>query len=99
LLPIVTNVSDVTNPQIQVFLKRGVPLHMPNKTGALGLHCAAAMGHVGMVQQLLQKGTNVDVRTKDGYSALHVAVQSGRPEVIETLLGCGADVQVKGCVA
>ena len=46
------------------FLKRGVPLHMPNKQGALGLHSAAAMGHVPMVKTLLSKGTNVDIRTK-----------------------------------
>lgn len=28
-----------------VFLKRGVPIAMPNKMGALGLHSAAAAGH------------------------------------------------------
>jgi hypothetical protein len=49
---------------MQVFLKRGVPLHMPNKMGALGLHCAASMGHVDVVNNLLAKGTHVDTKTK-----------------------------------
>jgi ankyrin repeat protein len=37
---------------------------MPNKAGALGLHCAAQMGHVGVLTNLLAKGTFVDVKTK-----------------------------------
>jgi ankyrin repeat protein len=48
------------------FLKRGVPLHMPNKRGALGLHSAAAAGFNNVVKMLISKGTNVDIRTKVG---------------------------------
>ncbi|CAJ0580832.1 unnamed protein product, partial [Mesorhabditis spiculigera] len=78
------------------FLKRGVPLFMPNKKGALGLHSAAAAGFNDVVKMLISKGTNVDIRTKDNYTALHVAVQSGKASVVETLLGSGADVHVRG---
>ncbi|CAJ0941647.1 unnamed protein product, partial [Mesorhabditis belari] len=78
------------------FLKRGVPLFMPNKKGALGLHSAAAAGFNDVVKMLIAKGTNVDIRTKDNYTALHVAVQSGKASVVETLLGSGADVHVRG---
>uniref|UniRef100_A0A914VF90 Uncharacterized protein n=1 Tax=Plectus sambesii TaxID=2011161 RepID=A0A914VF90_9BILA len=69
---------------------------MPNKTGALGLHCAAAMGHTEVVKTLIAKGTPVDIKTKENYTALHVAVQSGKADVVETLLGHGADVHVQG---
>ncbi|KHN74170.1 Ankyrin-2 [Toxocara canis] len=78
------------------FLKRGVPLYMPNKRGALGLHSAAAAGFTDVVRMLITRGTNVDIRTRDNYTALHVAVQSGRASVVETLLGFGADVHVVG---
>uniref|UniRef100_A0A7E4VBG3 Ion_trans domain-containing protein n=1 Tax=Panagrellus redivivus TaxID=6233 RepID=A0A7E4VBG3_PANRE len=78
------------------FLKRGVPLYMPNKRGALGLHSAAAAGFNDVVKMLIARGTNVDIRTKDNYTALHVAVQSGKASVVETLLGFGADVHVHG---
>lgn len=47
-----------------VFLKRGVPLHMPNKDGAVCLHTAARKGHVGVVKALLSKGARVDTKTK-----------------------------------
>uniref|UniRef100_A0AC35GDL7 Uncharacterized protein n=1 Tax=Panagrolaimus sp. PS1159 TaxID=55785 RepID=A0AC35GDL7_9BILA len=79
-----------------VFLKRGVPLYMPNKRGALGLHSAAAAGFNDVVKMLIARGTNVDIKTKDNYTALHVAVQSGKASVVETLLGFGADVHVHG---
>ncbi|XP_068748803.1 ankyrin-3-like [Montipora capricornis] len=47
-----------------VFLKKGVPLHMPNKDGAVCLHAAARKGHVGVVKALLSKGASVDTKTK-----------------------------------
>lgn len=46
------------------FLKRGVPLFMPNKRGALGLHSAAAAGFNEVAKMLIARGTNVDIRTK-----------------------------------
>ncbi|XP_063968080.1 serine/threonine-protein phosphatase 6 regulatory ankyrin repeat subunit B-like isoform X1 [Lytechinus pictus] len=78
------------------FLKKGVPLHMPNKAGAVCLHAAAKRGHTGVVKALLQKGALVDARTKDNYTALHIAVQHCKPMVVQTLLGHGAQVQLKG---
>ncbi|KAI1722541.1 ankyrin repeats (3 copies) domain-containing protein [Ditylenchus destructor] len=78
------------------FLKRGVPLYMPNKKGALGLHSAAAAGHNEVVKMLISRGTKVDIPTKDNCTALHVAVQSGQASVVETLLGYGANVHVRG---
>ena len=41
----------------------GVPLHMPNKSGARCIHTAAQRGHVGVVNAILHKGEHVDVTT------------------------------------
>ncbi|XP_071807493.1 uncharacterized protein [Asterias amurensis] len=79
-----------------MFLKKGVPLHMPNKAGAVCLHAAAKRGHVAVVKSLLTKGSLVDATTKDNYTALHIAVQHCKPLVVQTLLGHGAQVQLKG---
>lgn len=49
------------------FLKRGVPLYMPNKRGALGLHAAATCGHNDVVKMLISRGTKVDNATKASY--------------------------------
>ncbi|CAI9725800.1 serine/threonine-protein phosphatase 6 regulatory ankyrin repeat subunit A-like [Octopus vulgaris] len=61
------------------FLKKGVPLNMPNKSGAVALHVAAMNGHVSV----------------DGYTALHLAVKHSHPEVVQVLLGFGARVDGK----
>ncbi|XP_063777272.1 serine/threonine-protein phosphatase 6 regulatory ankyrin repeat subunit B-like isoform X2 [Pseudophryne corroboree] len=78
------------------FLKKGVLLHMPNKSGAVCLHAAARRGHTSVVKALLQKGAHVDARTKEDYTALHIAVESCKPHVVQILLGFGAQVQPKG---
>ncbi|CAB1350814.1 unnamed protein product [Coregonus sp. 'balchen'] len=78
------------------FLKKGVPLYMPNKSGAVCLHAAAKRGHTAVVKSLLLKGAHVDTTTKDGLTALHVAVQNCKPLVVQMLLGFGAQVQLNG---
>ncbi|VDO99192.1 unnamed protein product [Soboliphyme baturini] len=49
-----------------VFLKRGVPLQMPNRNGLQALHCAAMHGHLTVVKALLKKGCPIDFKTKVG---------------------------------
>ncbi|XP_042235992.1 serine/threonine-protein phosphatase 6 regulatory ankyrin repeat subunit B-like, partial [Homarus americanus] len=48
---------------VMAFLRKGVPLHMPNKSGARCIHTAAQRGHVGVVNAILHKGEHVDVTT------------------------------------
>lgn len=43
--------------------RKGVPLQMPNKGGARGIHIAAKNGHSSMLSKLLEKGENVDAVT------------------------------------
>ncbi|XP_051526903.1 transient receptor potential cation channel, subfamily N, member 1 [Myxocyprinus asiaticus] len=78
------------------FLRKGVPLHMPNKSGAVCLHAAAKRGHTAVVKALLQKGAHVDATAKDGQTALHIAVENCKPQVVQMLLGFGAHVQLRG---
>ncbi|XDV33670.1 hypothetical protein PO909_003992 [Leuciscus waleckii] len=77
-------------------LRKGVLLHMPNKSGAVCLHAAAKKGHTAVVKALLQKGAHVDATTKDGRTALHIAVENCKPQVVQMLLGFGAHVQLRG---
>lgn len=46
-----------------MLFKKGVYLHMPNKSGARSIHTAARYGHIGIINTLLQKGEKVDVTT------------------------------------
>ena len=50
-------------PSLQILFKKGVPLLMPNKSGARGIHTAASKGHVAVVNSLIVKGENVDAAT------------------------------------
>ncbi|XP_016365820.1 serine/threonine-protein phosphatase 6 regulatory ankyrin repeat subunit C-like [Sinocyclocheilus rhinocerous] len=77
-------------------LRKGVSLHMPNKSGAVCLHAAAKRGHTTVVKALLQKGAHVDATAKDGQTALHIAVENCKPQVVQMLLGFGANVQLRG---
>lgn len=77
-----------------IFLRKGVPLHMPNKKGAKAIHMAAMAGHADVVKSIIQKGEDVDCKTNDGHTALHLAVESGQADIVEALLGYGASVTV-----
>ena len=64
---------------IQILFKKGVPLLMPNKSGARGIHTAASKGHVAVVNSLIVKGENVDAATNvnitsKGYTYLYNAL-------------------------
>lgn len=77
------------------FIKRGIPIHMPNKEGVKCIHVASVKGHVEVVKAIVAKGSSVDSRTKDGYSPLHLAVKFGKYDLVEALLGLGAELQLK----
>lgn len=88
--------SNAYNSQAAMaFIRKGIPIHMPNKAGAKCIHMAAIRGHVEVVKAIVAKGEMVDCRTKDGLTPLHLAVKFGQHEVVETLLGLGADLKLK----
>jgi len=80
-------------------IKKGVLIHMPNKSGALCLHEAAKRGHVGLVRMLLEKGIPVNIKNKKHYTPLHLAALSKKHLVAQLLIGHGADVTVIGGLA
>ena len=53
-----------------ILFKKGVPLLMPNKSGARGIHTAASKGHVAVVNSLIVKGENVDAATNVNISGV-----------------------------
>ena len=81
---------------VLAFVKRDVPLHMPNKAGIMSLHLAARNGHVQVVRTLLEKGAPINARTKQRLTAMHLAVMYDKPQVIQLLMGFGANVDIKG---
>ena len=58
-----------------ILFERGVPLLMPNKFGARGIHTAAREGHVSVIDKLIKNGEAVDSKTGDGKTALLLAVE------------------------
>lgn len=77
------------------FIKKGIPIHMPNKEGVKCIHVASIKGHVEVVKAIVAKGASVDSRTKDGFTPLHLGVKFGKYDLVETLLGLGAELQLK----
>ena len=55
-----------------VLFKKGVPLLMPNRNGARGIHTAAMKGHVAVINTLLTKGENVDAVTNVSITIIKV---------------------------
>ncbi|RLN76613.1 hypothetical protein BBJ28_00013350 [Nothophytophthora sp. Chile5] len=56
------------------------------------LMCAAANGHVAVLQRLLALGANLSVASIEGRSALHWAATRGMTTTVTALLTAGADV-------
>ena len=63
MVDLVLEFFDVKLFYFQILFKKGVPLLMPNKSGARGIHTAASKGHVAVVNSLIVKGENVDAAT------------------------------------
>ena len=70
------------------FYNQGVPLLMPNKYGARGIHIAAKEGHVNVIKTLLGKGEQIDAKTSENQTALHIAVEHGKSSAVEVTILC-----------
>mmetsp|Transcript_9926 Transcript_9926/g.34606 ORF Transcript_9926/g.34606 Transcript_9926/m.34606 type:complete len:351 (+) Transcript_9926:96-1148(+) len=63
--------------------------------GRSGLHYAAGVGSVQVVQLLLDAGAKVDCADKDGYTPLHIAAGYMHAEIVNLLLNAGADAELE----
>jgi len=54
---------------------------------------AAAIGHLGRVNDLLREGKDVNLRGPRGSTALMFAAGSGHLEIVKALVEAGADVE------
>lgn len=54
------------------------------------LHCAARIGHTGMVQLLLENHADPNLATTAGHTPLHIAAREGHVDTALALLNTGA---------
>eukprot|EP00899_Mesostigma_viride_P008424 jgi/Mesvir1/17583/Mv08817-RA.2 len=67
----------------------------PRQHKRSALHCAAAVGHSGVVDLLLQHRADINDCDADECTALHHAASNGHKEVVEVLIHHGADLNHK----
>jgi len=77
----------------EALLDRGADID-PDRPQTL-LFCAAARGHIGVVQVLLSGGADIDARQSGGEPALAAALANNQPEVAEALVAHGGDVNTE----
>lgn len=79
------------------------PQHQSLRDDYTPLMCAAAAGHLDMVQLLLQLGADVNSSTSIGATALCLSAKHGRERVVTCLLDAGAMINhiedYTGCTA
>ena len=63
MVTLLVNMFTILMVFFKILFKKGVPLLMPNKSGARGIHTAASKGHVAVVNSLILKGESVDAAT------------------------------------
>ncbi|XP_041105107.1 transient receptor potential cation channel, subfamily N, member 1 isoform X2 [Polyodon spathula] len=75
------------------FLKKGVPLHMPNKARETPLHIAARVKEGEKVaEMLLKSGADVNAEQENGETAMHIAARHGSLRMLQALIEEGGDL-------
>ena len=81
---------------VAVLLSRGADLAHRDKESLAAVHCAAAGGWGGVVEQLVGAGQDVvDMRDVSGSSPLFYAASSGHVECVATLLDLQSGLEVR----
>lgn len=90
--PVLRNAAYAGNLQLMEAVAKHAPLlernaqHLQGHLGETDLHCAAAAGHIKVVQHLLAKTSNPDVQDREGETPLHYAAFCGHSEVAKLLV-------------
>eukprot|EP00930_Biecheleria_cincta_P029855 TRINITY_DN20715_c0_g1_i1.p1 TRINITY_DN20715_c0_g1~~TRINITY_DN20715_c0_g1_i1.p1 ORF type:complete len:826 (-),score=136.92 TRINITY_DN20715_c0_g1_i1:57-2534(-) len=90
--PVLRNAAYAGNLKLMEAVAKHAPLlernsqHLQGHLGETDLHCAAAAGHIEVVQHLLAQGSNPDVQDREGETPLHYAAFCGHAEVAKLLV-------------
>lgn len=80
--------------QVQAALQEGAsPDAMGPNSGAL--HCAAAGGHLAVIEILLAAGANPNIADQQSFYPLHLAASKGADKICVLLLKFNADIEVQ----
>ncbi|XP_023235653.1 caskin-2-like [Centruroides sculpturatus] len=72
-------------------------INIQDNDGMAGLHQAALMCSVPILQLLLDSGAQVDIKDNKGMRPLHYAAWQGKPEAVAVLLQYNASVNDQAC--
>ncbi|CAE7455130.1 unnamed protein product [Symbiodinium natans] len=91
--------QDLDSPQRQLrleqLLRQNADPNAPDRLGNTALLCAAAEGHLELIQPLLDSGAQLEVHNRFGHTALISAAQAGALEVVEALVKAGAQLEAR----
>jgi len=80
---------------LELLLKRGVSVNIPNDSGVYPLHEASMYESAECAKLLLSHGADTKHRTKWGNTALHLAAREANSEVLNLLLQYGSEIDAK----
>lgn len=87
-------VNERNQVSVELLLKHGAFVDIPNARGQVPLHLAATMGMTCFVELLIAAGASVNLQDEDGYTPLHYAVRNLHQEIVEILIKNNANLEV-----
>ncbi len=78
--------------QVKKHLSTGAELNAMGPNSA-ALHCAAANGHLKVVEYLLSQGAEVNLQDQQGYYPLQLAASKGEVAICNRLIKAGAELE------
>lgn len=80
---------------MELLIEQGATLDLPEEDGGTGLHNAARMGHLNIVEVLVDHGASVDLQNQAGNTPMMIAASRGHVNVVRWLIEKGANIRHK----